>query len=73
MHTEDRELGQLTVSVEDAWRHEIGDRVMLEVPVFYHTDGGVVASAVWIGGEEIEEIAVAEARYWASNIERSRS
>ena len=69
MYTEKREHGTLTVSVEDAWKHE--NTGMLEVPVFYHARDGVHATAVWIGDNEHPSAAVTEAVYWATNLERS--
>ena len=69
MYKETRKHGILTVSVEDAWKHE--DVGMLEVPVFYHATDGVHASAVWIGMNEHPSAAVTEAAFWAKNLERS--
>lgn len=68
IYTENRKRGILTVSVEDAWKHE--DSGMLEVPVFYHATNGVHASAVWIGMNEDPSAAVTEAEFWAKNLER---
>lgn len=71
MYSEERPHGKLLVHFDEPWRHEIGETVMLEVPVFYHGPSGVRAGSVWIGAGEPPESAITEARFWATNIERS--
>lgn len=71
MRVEERQLGKLTVSVEDAFLHRWDNgTIMVEVPVYYHTDSGVLAGSVWLSDDEGEDVALHEARFWANKIEK---
>jgi hypothetical protein len=62
--------GEVIVDLGDPWVHELHGTVWLEYAVQYQTPSGTYATSVWVERTEGDDVVVAEADYWAGNVDR---
>lgn len=71
IYTEKRTHGKLVMDLGEPWLHEFNGTTWLEYAVQYHRDDGILARSIWLERTEPDDTAIAEARYWAGNLERT--
>lgn len=68
--TENRTHGKLVIDLGEPWVHDLKGTTWLEFPVQYHRDDGILTRSIWTERTEHDDVVIAEARYWAANLER---